>query len=179
MVPHRSSNLFSISATRACRPRYQTRSATALCKDHTICSLNVAYVWLCITLFISKAHCSNETSPFWVGSLLNVLNFDILPTTWEATMARKYHVVALAFAYVTACLSFPLTQFLLSPPNVTDPPSSPALVWQHCIQYWHSNPTTSWWITMYFIFFQCLHFPWRLTKCSFHHVFALPLSLWS
>ena len=39
-----SSNLLIISATRACRPRYQTQSTTALHKDSTIPSLNVASV---------------------------------------------------------------------------------------------------------------------------------------
>ena len=82
-------NLFIISATRACAPRYWTRSAAAPCKDYTIPFLNVTFVWLCITLLISKAHCSNETSPIWVESPLNVLYFGILFTTWEATLGYE------------------------------------------------------------------------------------------
>ena len=88
-MPYTISKLFIISDTRGCRPRYQTRAAAALCKDHIIPSLNVSPVWLCITLFTPKALCSNETSPFWVKSPLNVLNFGILPTTWEATLGQE------------------------------------------------------------------------------------------
>ena len=82
MVPYSSSNLLIISETRACRPKYQTSSAAALhilCKDHTIPSLNVTSVWLCITPFTLKIDCSSETSPFLVGSPLKALNFSILP----------------------------------------------------------------------------------------------------
>ena len=43
----------------------------------------------CITLFSSKVHCSNKTSPYWEASPLNVLNFGILPTTWEATVGQE------------------------------------------------------------------------------------------
>ena len=89
MVPYAISNLLIISATRACRPRYQMRSAVAPCKDCTILSHNVTSVWLCITLLSSNAHCSNETSSFWVESPLNVLSFGILPTTCEATLEQE------------------------------------------------------------------------------------------
>ena len=88
-VPYTSSNLFIISATRACRPRYQMRSSMAPCKYHTIPSFNITSVWLCITLLTSKAHCSNRTCPFWVEFPLNVLDFGILPTTCEATLEQK------------------------------------------------------------------------------------------
>ena len=90
MVPFTSSNSLIISETRACRPRYWTRSVMALGKDHTIASHNVAAVWFCITLFTSKTHCSNETSPFWMGSPLKVLNFGILPTTCEVTQGQEF-----------------------------------------------------------------------------------------
>ena len=48
---------------------------------------------LCVTLYITlpltlKAHFPNETSPFWVESSLNVLNFGILPTTCEAILGQ-------------------------------------------------------------------------------------------
>ena len=89
MVPYISSNLFIISATRACGPRYRTRSAAALHKDHTIPSLNVTSVWLCITILTSIGHCSNETSPFWVEPPLNVLHFGILPATCVATLGQE------------------------------------------------------------------------------------------
>ena len=89
MVPYTSSNLFTISVTRACEPRYATRSAAAVHKDHAIPSLSVASVCLCITLLTSKTHYLNNASPFWVESPLNVLNFDILPTTCEATLGQE------------------------------------------------------------------------------------------
>ena len=88
-ILYTSSNLLIIFATRACRPRYRMMSAMDPHKSHTIPSLSVASVWLCITLLISKAHCSNDTSPFWVESPLNVLNFGILPSTCEVTLGHK------------------------------------------------------------------------------------------
>ena len=48
----------------------------ASCRDCTIPSHNVTY-------------CSNKTSPFWVESPLNVLNFGILPTIWEVTLWQE------------------------------------------------------------------------------------------
>ena len=90
MGPYNGSRLLIIFETRACGPKYQTRSAAAPHKDHTISSLSVTSVWLCITLLTSKIHCSNETSPYWVGSPLKALNFGILPTTCGVTLQQEF-----------------------------------------------------------------------------------------
>ena len=88
-VPYMNSNVFTISDMGVCRPRYQARSAAAPHEDHTIPSLNVTTLVLCIAPYTSKAHCSNETSLFWVEFPLNVMNFGVLPTTWEATLGLE------------------------------------------------------------------------------------------
>ena len=153
-----SYNLSVICHTGAYRPRYQTRSAMVPCNDHTIPSLSVDSMWFCIRLFTSNAHCWNETSPFWMESPLNMLNFVFYLLPGRPHWGRKYGIVALEFAYVTAFLNLPLTQFLLSPPNVIDPPLTPTWVWQHHIQYLHCDPTTSQWIAIYCIFLSIFTF---------------------
>ena len=116
MVPYMSSNLFIISDTGACAPRYQTGSGAALCKDHTIPSLNVTSVWLCITFFTSKANCSNETSPFWVESPPNVLSFSILLTNWEITLGQEI-VHCGSDICLGDCMSVPSTNTISSLPT--------------------------------------------------------------
>ena len=176
MVPYTSLNLFIISATGACGPRYQTRSAGLLHKDCTIPSLNVTSVWLWITLFTSKAQYSKETSLFWMVSLLNVLNFGILPTTWEATLGQEILHCGSGICLCN-CMFVPSTNVLSLTTQHNQSPSSPAHVWQQSIQYLHCDPTTSQLIAICYKFFQCLHLPRRLTECSFHQVFVLPLAL--
>ena len=107
------------SATGICGPRYQMRSAMASCKDCTIPSLNVTSVWFCITLLTSKAHSSNETSPFWVESSLNVLNFGILPTACEATLREEIMHCGSDVGQGNYIFAPSLTHLPLSPPDIT------------------------------------------------------------
>ena len=116
MVPCTSSNLLIISATRACRPGYQRRSAAAPFKDHAIPSLSLTSVWLCITLLTSKAYCSNENFPIWVESPLNVLNFGILPTTCEATLGQDIFYTG-SGSGLGNCVLVPSTNTLTSLPT--------------------------------------------------------------
>ena len=84
-MPYTSSNLFIISATGSCRPS-QLWFHVRICYCLPQCCL-------CVTLH----HTPNFKSPlfkwdfppFWEESPLNVLNFGILPTTWEATLGQK------------------------------------------------------------------------------------------
>ena len=57
--------------------------------------------------------------PFWVESPINVLNFGILPTTWEATLGQEISHCGSGIC-LGNCMFAPSTHtcFLLSPPNV-------------------------------------------------------------
>ena len=162
-MPHTSSNLLIISAIRASRPRYWTRSVVALCKDHTIPSHNVASVWLCITLLTSKAYCSSETSLFWVGFSLIVLNFGILPTTCEATLGQEISCCGSDIS-LSDHLLVPSTDIFSSLPNWCNP--SATII---CSSIAMSHPVCTlwpnqWWIAMFDIAFQYYHLLQRLTK---------------
>ena len=111
--------------------------------DPTIPSLIVTSVWLLITPVTSNVHCSNQTSSFWVESLLNMLNFDVFPTAWEASMEQ-----AISCGGSESCLCncmFTLSTDIISslPTQLNRSPMTPAWVWQCHIQYLHCNPATS------------------------------------
>ena len=103
----------------------------------------------CITLFTSNTHCSYETSPFWVESPLNMLNFVILPTNWEATQGQEILCCGPGICLYKCVFFLLLTWFLLSPPNIINPPLTPCgnitsniytvtqpyLHWLQCITY--------------------------------------------
>ena len=140
-MQYTSPNSLIISATRVCRPSYQTQSSMALCKDHAIPSLNITSVWLCITLFTSKTMCSNETSPFMVGSSLKALNFDIHPLPMRLHWGGNSHAVALALVLLSAYLHLLPEHFLPFLPIIIPLPTSSVLVWQCHIQCAHFDPT--------------------------------------
>ena len=175
MVPHTSSNLLIISDTRTCRPRYWTRSAVAPNKNCTIPSCNVTSVWLCITLFTSKTHCSNETSPFWVGLPLKLLIFGILPTTCEVTLGQEFQHCGTDIG-LTNCILMPspktfsfLSTYHGPFPNTTH--SSVAA----------SHPVCTLWLNHMWIDHNFWHNFWifspsaKLAKCFYHHCFEQPM----
>ena len=139
MGPYTSYNLLIISATRACRSRYQTRSAVALHKDYTIPSCNITSVWLCITLLTLKTHCLNETSPFWVGFPLKVLICGILPTTCEATLEQEISHCG-SDVRQSNCILVPSTNTLPSLPTQCSP--SPTII---CLGVAMSQPVCTLW----------------------------------
>ena len=123
----------------------------------------------CITFLTSKANCSNETSPFWVGSPLNVVIFGILPTTCKATLRQEISCCGSNISRGN-CVLVPSTNTLSSLPTQCNPslPLSSAQVWQHHIQCVHCDPAIFRWITMVNVTFQYFHFMQRLTKCFSH-----------
>ena len=91
-------------------------------------------MWICITLSAWKAHCSNEISPFWVESPLNMVTFGILPTNWEATLGQKISHCC-SWIGLCNCMFVPSLTFLLSPSGIIVHPSTSAWVLQWHIQY--------------------------------------------
>ena len=73
----------------------------------------------CVTLHHTlhfNAHCSNETFPFWMQSLLNMLNFGILPTTWEATLGQEISHCGSGI-FLCNCMFTPSTDIMSSLPT--------------------------------------------------------------
>ena len=124
-------------------------------------------MWLCITLLTSKAHYSSETSPFLVESPLNVLDFGILSTTWEATLGQEILHSGYSIG-LGICTFAPSTDRLSSLPTCHN--WSPNITCSG-VATWHLVFTLQpKHISMYCIIFQYLHLPQRLRKFSFHEV---------
>ena len=138
MVPYTISNLLIISETRACRPKYQTTSAVTLCKDHTIPSLNVTSVWLCITLLPQKPTVQMRLLPFGWNSTKGI-KFQHLPTTCEVTLGQEFSHCGTDS--ISVHLHLLPEHFLLFLPVIAPLPTSSVLVMQHHIQCAYYDPT--------------------------------------